>query len=221
MSRSTMQVRPTTPKTETLAYLTIVGEGLRVQFAERREDFRGLLRSLGFTWDRGCLCWRRQLDAFNGPAPDRAAETGRALLAAGFVVVFPNEDLAHLAVEGTFTPEQKRWVLADGGRFRLIWRRSEDCYKEAMKLSGARYQSGGIRVPAEHYDEVLDFAALNGFALSSEAQALVEQAQGQRQGAWVVDVTQLPDTPPPLPSRPDLPMPNNTEIDDALLDDPL
>jgi hypothetical protein len=67
-------VRPESPRTETIAEITIDGTALKVHFPEKREDFRQLIRfELGFTW--ADTHWRRTLTAMSGSPADRAAES--------------------------------------------------------------------------------------------------------------------------------------------------
>ncbi len=214
-------VRPKVAKTETVAYLSICGSTLAVTFAEKRADFRAAIKGLGYRWEWAYRQWRRTLHKRAGALADRLAETGRVLLAAGFIVAFPDEDTARIAVEGTYAPEVTRWILVYKGAFRVWWRWGEDWYKQAMRMTGARYHHDehAVLVPPEHYEEVLDFAQIHGFGLTEEAQRLADEAAQKKAAAWVVDIDSLP-APNYNAERPTL-EPQEEGIDDSLLDEPL
>jgi hypothetical protein len=214
-------VRPANPKTETVAHVRIYAGALAVIFAEKRKDFKATVKGLGYHWDWTYNHWIRKPHQHAGTLEDRLAETGRVLLAAGFVVDFPDETIAKAAVEGGYTPEVTRWILTHDGAFRIRWYRGEDWYDKAKRLTGARYNKEihAVLVPPEHYEEVLDFAWIHGFGISEEAQQLADEAAQKKASAWVVDLNALA-TPDDNTTRPIL-QPQEEGIDDSLLDEPL
>jgi hypothetical protein len=214
-------VRPANPKTETIAHVRIYDGVLAVLFAEKRKDFKATVKGLGYHWNWTYNHWIREPHKHAGTLADRLAETGRVLLATGFVVNFPDEAIAKVAVEGTYTPEVTRWILVHNGEFRIRWYRGEDWYDKAKRLTGARYNKEihAVLVPPEHFQEVLDFAQIHGFGVSEEAQALADEAAQKKASAWVVDVDALA-MPDLNTDRPTL-QPQEEDIDVSLLDAPL
>ena len=215
-------VRPESPKTNTIAWLYLQGETVSINFPEKRDDFREVVKSLGCTWDRPY--WQRKINKLAGKPADRAAELGHYLLASGFCVVFPSADIRDMAIAGLYEPEQKRWVLVRTAGdykhwFALKWRYSEDCYAEAMKLSGARYSNPCAIVPPENYEEVEDFAQIHGFKFSDAALEILGQVKKWRESAMVVSLDEIKAGDKPQFERPDLEMPEGVEIDDELADD--
>jgi hypothetical protein len=217
----TVTVRPSSAKTETVAYLSITNKTLTVTFAEKREDFKAAIKGLDYHWEGVYRQWQRTPHKRAGTLADRLAETGRVLLAAGFVVAFPDETIAKAAVEGAYAPEVTRWILTHKGEFRVYWGRGEDWYNKAMRMTGAHYDHDiiAVLVRPEHYEEVLDFAQIHGFGVSEKAQALADEAAQKKAAAWVVDIDTLA-TPGDSATRPTL-QPQEEGIDDSLLDEPL
>jgi len=216
-------LRPSSPRTETIAYISVVtGNQVCVHFPEKRDDFRVLVKAQGFTWKYPY--WIREMDSLSGLVIDRAAEIGRLLLAHGFIVAFDDQAIREKVITADYEPECRRWVLVGKGNyagwFKLFWRRSEDCYHEAKKLTGSCYVSPCVMVSPEHYEEVIDFAELNQFRFSDEAVELAQQAHRQRLDALVIDI-EMSAMPIATFKRPELDIPENIEIDDALLDEPL
>lgn len=180
-------VRPEKPVTETVTEIRVLEKAVEIVFPEKREDFRQIVRfTLAFGWT-GAL-WRRDLKPTNGTPQDRAAEAGNRLLAAGFPVRIFDENVRVHAVYGTFEPEARRWVMGRtsgkyNGWFCIKWPREEDFFKAAKRLHGSRYDKPEIVVPAEQFQEILDFAEMYEFALSSGALKLVETGRAVREKA--------------------------------------
>jgi hypothetical protein len=217
-------VRPESPKTETVAEIAIDGSALNVVFPEKREDFRQLIRfELGFTW--ADTHWRRTLGKINGNPADRAAEVGHRLLAAGFIIRIYDPAIRASAVAGDYQPERTRWVMARtagqyAGWFSISWGKDEDFYAAAKKLPRSQYSKPTVVVPAEFFEEILDFAQSYDFELSDGAQKLVAQARANKEAAMIAKVKPAPkrektvaDTTPPK-----LDVPDHPEIDDDLRD---
>ncbi|MBI3654033.1 MAG: hypothetical protein HY231_23630 [Acidobacteria bacterium] len=179
----TVILRPPSPVTETVACITIAGATLRLRLPEYVEEFRLLARRLGYEWQRPY--WTRQINGFNGSLEDRLIEAGYKILAAGFIVELPDERLKDRVVAGDYEDERTRWIYARTsgkyvGWFAINWGRDEDYYNEARRLRGSRYSKPSVVVPADQFEEVLDFAEVLGFRLSPGAGRLVEQAQAKR-----------------------------------------
>lgn len=214
-------IRPQQLVCETIARISVTGQVVAVQFPEKRDDFREVVKAYGCQWERPR--WERVIDDLAGDPADRAAELGHRLLAAGFCVVLPSATIQQMAISGSYEPECRRWVLAGGrgqykNHFILRWRYSEDCYAAASRISGSRYVKPDVVVPPEHVEEVLDFAAIERFRLTEAAQALAEQARAWRLSDLVVEVPALDE----VQAKPlfDFTV-TEAEIDDELADDPL
>lgn len=219
-------VRPENPKTETVAEIRILGGNIiEVRFPERRESFRELMKlTLGYRWENGV--WRRQIGPFNGPVEDRVAEVGYRLLAAGFPIRIHDVELRRRAVAGEFAPEPKRWVRRAtsgpyAGWFQLTWpKRTDDFYAQAKRIPGSRWYQGAMYVPAEQFEQVLDFAEVHGFQVSDGARQLAEEARQIRENALVAKLPEKAE-PPARPGSvpPKLEAPAEVTIDDELRDD--
>lgn len=215
-------VRPENPGSETIAEISANDSNVQVKFAEKRDDFRLLMRKHGFSWmtDR----WQRNLNTRTGEPSDRAAEIGHILLGSGFVIRIFDDAMRQTAISGQFAHEQTRWITLyisgkEQGRLCLHWGRDEDYYKAAKRLPTARYAKPDISVAIEQYEEVLDFAELNSFAVSPKARAAIEAARQAKEKALVVHVELVPSENHGDDGKPvALEVPANVEIDDALRD---
>ena len=186
-------VRPENSKTETVAEIRIRDDSLEIDFPEKRDDFRELVKKqLHMEWSGSC--WRRKLSTKNGTPEDRAAEAGHRLLAEGFVIRIYDAGIRDRAIAGEYESECTRWIMirkADAkcpGYFAISWSRDEDFYKTARRISGSRWSSPSVVVPPEHFAEVLDFASMYGFKLSESAQEVVEAARQAKESVMVARV---------------------------------
>ncbi|TEB13344.1 hypothetical protein [Pelotomaculum propionicicum] len=184
-------VRPENPKTDLVAEIRSLDSAVEISFPERRDDFRELVRGIGYRWESNC--WRRKLSAKNGTPQDRAAEAGHRLLAAGFAVRIYDEAIRARAIAGDYEPECTRWVQLRTsekytGWLAINWSRPDDFYKAAKRIAGARWSSPSVVVPPENFEEVLDFAQMYGFKVSDMALEAIEQARRDKEAALVVSV---------------------------------
>jgi DNA-directed RNA polymerase subunit RPC12/RpoP len=168
------------PLSTQIAEISLVGEEVRVIFAEKREDFRLLMRDMGFVWT--ISRWARRMGVTTGDAIDCLAETAHRIVAAGFLARLHDDEARARALSGQFTPAKTRWVSKNisgqfYGWFVISWARSDDFYAPARRLLGARYQGGKIYVPPGSVMEVADFAAQYDFALTPGAQEILAAHQ--------------------------------------------
>jgi superfamily II DNA or RNA helicase len=194
----TLLVKPEEQVSTQTASLRIDGDVVSVVLPDRDPRFVNVVRSLSFRWDRSRYAWVRKVGKFTGSVEDRAAEAGRAILAAGFGVDFPDEAVQDKAVSGDYEPEVRRWVLAaTGGEYKgwflLRWGRRRDevnYYTRAKKITGACYDRNAhaVVVPSDQYREVEDFAQMHDFRFSPGAHALVTEAKQREAKALVVAV---------------------------------
>lgn len=190
-------VRPETPATETVAEIKAADNKVTVKFPEKREDFRLLIKQHGFTWTGDS--WTRQLNTRNGNQQDRAAEIGHILLGSGFVIRIYDEAIRELAINGGYEEEQTRWITLytsgdNKGRLCIGWGRDDDFYSAAKRLPTARYVKPDLSVAIEQFEQVLDFAEINGFSISVKAQEAIDHARAIRDKTLVAHV-ELADKP--------------------------
>lgn len=213
-------ISPQKPKTPTFAWIYLKGGIVSVNFPEKREDFREIVKGLGYFWGRPV--WQRLIDQRAGDPVDRAAELGHHLLANGFCVVFPSNEIIDLAISGSYKLEKRRWVLVrTTGQYQnwfALWWRHNDLYAEAMKLPGAHYSKPAVVVPPELFEEVLDFARIHDLEFSPAAKELLEKARAWRESAMIVSVADIKMPDKAIMTRPELEI-KESEIDDDLADD--
>jgi hypothetical protein len=215
-------VRPTTVASETVAEVRPFPDRVEIAFPEKREDFWQLIKKeLRFTWTGNC--WTRKITMKTGAAKDRAAEAGNRILAAGFPIRIYDEEIRQAAIDGDYEPECGKWVQARTsgqytGWFVISWSRdSGDFYQEAKRLPATRYDKPSVVVPAEHFEEVLDFAEVHGFTVSPGALELAEKAKALKESALIATPKTRAKMEARGAGRPVL-IPIDVEIPDALKD---
>jgi len=174
-------VRPENTVTETVAEIRALEKSMEIYFPEKRDDFREIVKEkLSMDWTG--LCWRRKIAKHNGTPADRASEAGHRLLAAGFPVRIFDDETRQKAIDGTYEPEHTRWIMCRttggyAGHLVVRWSKKEDFYRAAKGINGSRYDKPDVVVPPEHFAEVLDFAQMYDFRISSGAQKAIDLAR--------------------------------------------
>jgi len=189
-------VRPEHPITETVAEITHTQDTVKISFPERNDQFREIVKfKLDYTWD--APCWTRKMGVTDENIKDRAAEAGYKLLAAGFCIRIIDEDLRQKAISGQYKTECKKWItspLSFPGKLGIWWKKdSGDYYARARRIPGAKWISPSIKVPAEHYEEVLGFAEVHGFQVTPGAQKIIDQAKKAKEEALTVNIKLEPE----------------------------
>lgn len=153
---------------------------------QKNDHFRAIVKEKGYRWDG--TCWHKDVSEFSGAIEDRAIEIANALLTEGFAVEI-EESLLERAVSGSFEPEQTRWVkkLVTGnyaGWFSVSWRgKDDDLYDKARRLPESRWHNHQVVAPSTSFEEIEDFAEMEGFGISEGAKELIEE---KKRNAFVV-----------------------------------
>jgi hypothetical protein len=204
--------------------ITVKNDTIEIHYPERNEEFRALVKKLGYKWENG---WTRKITEKTGSAIDRAAEAGNKLLAAGFPVRIYDETIRQKAIAGEYEPECKRWIQVRlsgeyEGWLAINWNdHNEDLYRAAKKIAGARWSNPSMVVPPENYLEVLDFAEMYKFNISAKAREVIENAKALREASLTTGV-KIPKSkrllePGKIPEK--LEVPQEVTIDDEFRDE--
>jgi len=223
-AESEATVRPESPETETVTEIRTLSDRITVHFHEKLEKFRLIMRKHGFTWSE--FYWERQLNARNGSVQNRAAEIGHTLLANGFIIRIYNESIRQAAISGTYQEEQTRWISvyttgSNKGNLCISWSRDEDYYRAAKSLPTAKYVKPNIAVDIEHFEDILDFAEINGFSISDAAQNAIDAAEQIKEKSLVVHIEPIEtEQRIKMSDKPEkLAVPDDVDINDELLDE--
>ena len=172
-------VRPAIPVTPTICRLFVRKVQVQLLFPEKRDDFRSVVKGLGYDW---CApYWIKTVDADEWRV-DRAAEVAHRLLIAGFCVQVESEAVKSKAITASYEPEHYRKITAStrkpfDGWFAITWPRAEDLFDEVKKITAAKWSEGAMYVPPEMFREVRDFAEIHDFWLTHEAELLMAHAE--------------------------------------------
>lgn len=152
----------------------------RVTAAYRKDDdFRKLVKSLGYSWMASEGVWGMAIGLKTGTAAERAAELGNKLLNAGFAIRIQDAETLRNAIEGNYEPMTHRWIAKLDEDFYITWAYDDSFYDQARRLPGAKYKKPGMRVPSREYGAILDFAQTYDFRLTPGAQELVNEMQSK------------------------------------------
>lgn len=135
--------------------------------------------------------WVYSSPAYRGSMKDHAAEIAHNFLKKGYPVKFYDAEIKEKAVNATFEPETDRWIATIKDGTIGIYVRGTDCYDEARRLPGAKYEKGWMKVKATHYNEIEDFANLNGFKITDNAKQMLAAERDKIENAVRVQVADI------------------------------
>lgn len=173
-----MTVAPANPTHGGAAEISVTAAEVSVKY-ERDDDFRAVVKALGYKWDADRRVWAKAISETTGAAAERAAELGNKLLNAGFAVRIADAATRTAAINADYAPEHLRWITlytGDGPHkgwlcVRLV--RGDDLYDAAKKIKGAQYVKPNVAVPVNRWAEALDFADCYDYRISAAAQAAI------------------------------------------------
>ncbi len=166
----------------------VVAEDRVEAYYPKDQSFITIVKEAGYRWNG--KCWSKRITELTGDAVNRAAELANSLLRSGFSVRCKDEQVRQMAVDGSFEPEQKNWIIkvvVDGHTDTWLGitlpRKYDDrqnLYDKARSIKGSRYHKdpgcgGNVIVPISQYAQLLDFADLYGYKISSSAQAEIDR----------------------------------------------
>lgn len=149
--------------------------GLCMARYEKNSAFGLIMSELRMTWDPQRRMYVRRISGPDAPLPDRCAEIGSRLLMAGFRIYVPDEAVMIAICTGRFSWGYDRWILpgCSPTMLDLVFPKDQALYRRACSL-GAHWNGKSIEINLLHAEELLDFARLYEFRISSEARKMID-----------------------------------------------
>ena len=141
--------------------------------SEYNEKKNSILKRMGFKFSARGEYWYRYPSPAMPTLSDIAATTTNELVKAGFIVRVFDQDVMNLLDTESFRPFNPRELACDDHQFMMCM--DDEIKETALSLPGAKEVKGQVRIPAKYRAEVDDFAHLYGFAISKEAQDLIDE----------------------------------------------
>jgi len=144
---------------------------------ERNEDFRDLIKSLGYSWNNDEVVWMKIIKETTGPAEERVAELGNALLNKGLPIMIMDDNVRNNAVKGNFEIECTRWIYSrpNAKKLAIKWaEHDQSLYQTARTLPGSKWDNPSVIIDVAHHVEVMDFANIYGFKFTKAAEKLIK-----------------------------------------------
>ena len=170
-------VYPNDQKTKVVAEI-IFDEGIHEVKVKSEKDqiVIDIVKSLHYDWSG--KVWYRETAPYKRDVADRIAEVGNKLLLAGVPIIIWNEAIREKAINGVFEKECFRWVTKTKDVINITWEfRSDELYRKAKRLPHAKWENGGMTVPARYYAEIRDFSKVNGFKITPPAEEMLSKAE--------------------------------------------
>ncbi|WP_444314114.1 hypothetical protein [Megamonas funiformis] len=168
---------PQQQKTKVVAEIIFDDEIHEVKVkSEKDQIIINTVKSLHYDWSG--KVWYRETVPYKKDVADRMAEVGNKLLLAGVPIIIWDEAIRQKAINGEYEKECFRWMIKDKDMISIVWEfRSDELYRKAKRLPHAKWENGGMDVPARYYAEIRDFAKINEFKITSPAEKLLSEAE--------------------------------------------
>ena len=186
---SAATIQPETPLSNTVATVSIQAQQILIEFAEKRDDFRQLVKfTLGYRWNGNA--WALIVGPTHGAPEDRAAEAIHAMLNAGFIVCCLDTTVRSRALDASFEPRYPRWIsYCTSGKWAgylcVGWfdeNNDDGLHGDLGTIAGAQksyYQARCWFVRPEEYAALRDFAERHQFRLTPDAERQLAYTETQ------------------------------------------
>ena len=169
-------IEPSEVKYDGIVEIIPTKDKIEVKY-EKNEDFRSIVKDLGYAWNNG---WSRNITELTGSYIDRAAELGNKLLNAGLRICIMDNIIREKAINADYEIECNRWVRYNKkhDKLALKWsERNQDLYDASRKLPGSKWDSStkSVLISMSHYKLVEEFADMYGFNFSKAALEAIEE----------------------------------------------
>lgn len=172
--------------------------------SEKDQIIINTVKSLHYDWSG--KVWYYETVPYKKDVADRMAEVGNKLLLAGVPVIIWDEKIREKAVNGIFEKECFRWVTKTKDIINITWEfKSDELYRKSKKLPHAKWENGGMAVPARYYTEIRDFAKMNGFKITPPAEKLLSEAEAEEKTHKKISIKEA-----------NIKIEQNTELEDIL-----
>lgn len=172
-------IAPENPQKPGIVKIYSDTEKISIEY-QKDDEFREVVKSLGYRWEAESVSWVKFFDYSTGDSVDRIAEVANRLLNAGFVVKLPS-CAKEKAINADYEPQHKLWICRIENQITIkIPYGDDDLYHSAKQIHGAKWVRGkGVVVPAASYDEIRDFAEVNGYKFSLGAEQALQAAEDE------------------------------------------
>lgn len=193
-------VKPADPVTVEVVEVAVNRRRIAAKLSFKRDDFRAVVKGLGYRWDPEGRVWTLPLGPCLGVPEDRGAELMHRLLDAGFIVSCQRAEVREKALSASYEPIYPRWISrVSRGHFKgwcqVILRDGLDLADDLERL-GARvdfYQEGVWYVRPGHYAALRDLSEVHGLRVTPAAEQALAQAQRADEARLLAE--DLPEAP--------------------------
>ena len=141
------------------------------------EEARLIVKGFGYRWRD--YKWKKCITEFTENTEDRIVELSIELLRKKFGVRLDLNDYEKILDKiksNDFIEETTRWIKRyDDDHLIIVWRGvNSDLYQKARSIKSSAWNDGVV-VPVSQYKKVIDFAEIEGFKFSKQAQSMIDK----------------------------------------------
>lgn len=143
------------------------------------DELKDILKTLRYSYISNEDKFIRDITEYTGNYSDRAAETGIALLDAGYAVTILNSKILNMIRKKEYMPENTNWVkYYNSNSVYLDWEGYEKtlCSRALAFIQGAHWNNDykKVVIPADSFPQILEYAKRYHFSIDNKALKLLE-----------------------------------------------
>lgn len=177
--RVQVTVEPVNKEHDTIVTLRKKDGGVHL-FSDYDRDLVGVIHELPLKMKWNKVSWEFAVEEFRGTFESVIAEIGNILLSNGFMVVFPNQETADMAVSGNFKRYIRNAFYKMCERVDYVILRydenDDDVYKNIRSIPRANTMSGKSIIDVASYESIEELMEANPdtFAMSDACKDVIE-----------------------------------------------
>lgn len=204
-ARKEATVYPNDQKTKVVAEIIFDDEIHEIKVkSEKDQIIINTVKSLHYDWSG--KVWYYETVPYKNDVADRMAEVGNKLLLAGVPIIIWDEAIREKAINGDYEKECFRWITKNMSNNKIsILFNGDELYRKTKRLPHAKWENGGMTVPARYYAEIRDFAKINEFKITPPAEKLLSEAEEEEKTHKKISIKEA-----------NIKIEQNTELEDIL-----
>ena len=172
------------PITSTIAKITNTENVVRIEFTERNDIFKNVVKNKKYKWNSNDFCWERTFPIYLLPIEDRISEIALLLIKNCISVCVYDNNAYNKVKNNEFELECSRWVIYDNiyNCFIIKFNIEDKLYDVIKRIKGNKYiNSTTFQFNKEYFNEVIEFADCYGFKFSKKALDLINVAKEMKE----------------------------------------
>lgn len=181
VKRKQVEVHPEAVRHDTNVTLKVEAGDVRL-YSEYDSNLVDIIHGLDFlmSWSRAERAWEYKIYKPCGSPESVIAEIGNKLLENGYIVTFPDSEIAEMATSGDFEKYKINAVFGSEKDDKVLLvqfnRNDDEMQMQLLSIRGAKMScKDTVKINVSHYNELMEIAEENDFVITPAASKCIEK----------------------------------------------